>query len=193
MAEEQKNSGRKKRASKRSPRKITPQSLRNAALFYLQRYATSAENLRRVLIRRVERAAHVHGSDIVEGTEIVSKIITRYREVGLLNDLVYAETQAKTLFRRGTSSRAIRVRLHTKGVGREEIERALALLDLEVTEIDLVAAVILSRRRRLGPWRLEDRLNHRKRDLAILARRGFSYTVAKQVIDAKNIKDLEEL
>ena len=39
---------------KRNPRKVTPKNLDNAALYYLSRYATSAENLRRVMMRKIQ-------------------------------------------------------------------------------------------------------------------------------------------
>jgi regulatory protein len=175
------------------PRKATAQSLRNAALFYLQRYATSAENLRRVLMRRVERAAVAHGSDVREGVEFVNEIIIRYRETGLLDDLVYAKAQTQSLRRRGHSLRMIQARLQAKGVAHEHIELALTELELTVTDADLSAAVIIARRRRLGPWRLSDRVDRRMRDLATLAKRGFSYTISKQVIDAESTAHLEEL
>jgi regulatory protein len=44
----------------KTPRKITEHSLRNIALHYLQRYASSKENLKRVLKRRVMRSAQFH-------------------------------------------------------------------------------------------------------------------------------------
>ena len=193
MENKQQNARNSTRPERRKPRKATAQSLRNAALFYLQRYATSAENLRRVLMRRVERAAIAHGSDVQEGAEFVNEIIIRYRETGLLDDLVYAKAQTQSLRRRGNSLRTIRARLQAKGVAREDIELAFAELDLSVTDADLSAAVIIARRRRLGPWRLSDRADSRMRDLATLARRGFSYAVSKQVIDAECAVDLEEL
>ena len=140
-------------------------------------------------MRRVERASLAHGSDAQEGAEFVNEIIIRYREMGLLDDLVYAKAQTQSLRRRGNSLRIIRARLQAKGVAREDIELAFAELDLSVTDADLSAAVIIARRRRLGPWRPSDRAG---RDLATLARRGFSYAVAKQVIDAESTSHLEE-
>ncbi|MGY9106318.1 MAG: regulatory protein RecX, partial [Alphaproteobacteria bacterium] len=75
---------------KRKPRKATKKSLENAALFYLERYASSAENLRRVLLRRVERSARAHDTDRDEGAELVDGIIHRYKDANLLDDAVYA-------------------------------------------------------------------------------------------------------
>ena len=44
-----------RKKQRKPPRKATAASLENAALYYLERFATSSENLRRVLMRRVER------------------------------------------------------------------------------------------------------------------------------------------
>lgn len=43
----------KKPVSPRKKRKITPERLKNIALYYLERFDSSADNLRRVLNRRV--------------------------------------------------------------------------------------------------------------------------------------------
>ena len=117
MAKSPKNEIDRTQGRRRGPKKATAQSLRNAALYYLQRYASSAENLRRVLMRRVERASRTHETDVAACAEIVSEIIARYRETGLLDDEAYATAQAQSLHRRGTSLGAIRARLYGKGVG----------------------------------------------------------------------------
>ncbi len=193
MAKSTQKEDSKKRGRQRSTKKATAQSLRNAALYYLQRYASSAENLRRVLMRRVDRAAPVHESDVEEGAIIVAEIIARYREAGLLDDQAYATAQAQSLMRRGNSMRAIRARLYAKGVEREQIEQALTSFTAAKRDPDISAAVIVARRRRLGPWRLSARSDYRKRDLAALARRGFSYAIASQVIDAESLEFIEGL
>jgi regulatory protein len=55
---------------------------------------------------------------------------------------------------------------------------------VEVAELE--AAATYARRRRLGPHRRdpEARAERRERDLAALARAGFSYAIAQQIIDA---------
>ncbi len=175
-------------------RKITERSIENAALFYLQRFSSSAENLRRVLIRKVWRAAGVAGADceqgfIADGAAIVDRIVNRFVESGLLDDRTYAENRAASLHRRGLPVARIRHQLALKGVGLDAIDHALAALIEEGREapasLDLAAAVNLARRRRLGPFRQPpDRMGMRTKDLAVLARAGFSYPLAVQVIDA---------
>ncbi len=181
------------RKKRRAPRRATPKSLENAALFHLARFASSAENLRRVLMRRVERSARVHQTDIEEGAAAVAEIVARFTASGLIDDAGYAAGRALSLFRRGASRRKIRVFLSQKGVGDEDIEAALAGLARESGDPELAAALTLARRRRLGPYRVPgDRDDHRQKDLAILARAGFGYQVARRIIDSANVADLEE-
>ena len=176
----------------RLPRKTTLKSIENAALSYLQRYATSAENLRAVLTRKIYRAAHAHDEDPAEGIVLVDALIDRYLQAGLLNDAIYAEGRVAALHRRGVSRRGIQSRLSAKGVAVDVIEKALDLLSADIGNSEFVAACNYARRRRLGPWRIKDRPERRDRDLAALARQGYGYELAHRVIDAENVAALEE-
>jgi regulatory protein len=179
---------------RRGPRKATPKSLENAALFHLQRFAASSEQLRRVLLRRVERSARFHGTDRDEGARAVDSLIARFRRSGLLDDAAYAEGHAATLHRRGVGGRGIRARLRQKGVAEELIEDALATLRAEHGDAELAAAAALVRRRRLGPCRRTPaRDDQHRRDLAALARAGFGLDVARRVLAAETPEDLEAL
>ena len=179
---------------RRKPRKATPAYLERAALFYLDRYATSAENLRRVLRRKVQRSARFHEVDQAACEAAIEELTARFLRSGLLDDAGYAETRSRSLFRRGQSLRAIRQNLAQKGVGKEEAEAAIERLREENAAPDLTAALAYARRRRLGPYRAEpERANRRERDLAALARRGFAPDIALAVIDAASAAELEEV
>lgn len=176
-------------------RKITERSIENAALFYLQRFASSAENLKRVLMRKVRRAAGGPGIDpdpalIANGAVIVDGVVNRFVQSGILDDRSYAAQRAVSLHRRGLPAVRIRHQLALKGIGSDVADHALAALAAETAgdeadDLDLAAAINLARRRRLGPFRQPvDRPRMRGKDLATLARAGFSYNLAVQVIDA---------
>lgn len=188
----EKNSGDRKK--KRQPKPATPERLEKAALHYLERYASSAENLRRVLMRRVQRSAHLHGTDPESGAEAVQNLIERYRRAGLLNDRAYAAARAAGLHRQGKSQRAIRQALSVKGVDEDTIGQALEDLREEVGEkdTDLRAAVNYARRRRIGPWRRSGRDEMKDRDLAALGRQGFGYDIARRIVEAENTALFEE-
>ena len=178
-------------AGRRKTRKVTAKSLDRSALFYLERFATSADNLRRVLIRRVESSARFHGTDRDEGAAMIDNLVSRYLASGLLDDRVYAEGRVRTMRQRGSSARLIHLKLRQKGVADEVIAEALASLAGDGTEPEVAAAKAFASRRRLGPFRLPgDREEKREKDLAALARVGFSYAVARRVIEASSPEDL---
>lgn len=174
------------------PRKISATSLDNAALYYLGRYATSSQNLRRVLVRRVARAAKHHDTDIEACTLMVDQLITRYLEAGLLDDVLYARTQGASLNRRGKSLRVIRGWLAQRGVDPDIIDDAIKALSREVGEPDLAAAIAYARRRRFGPFRQKDKTPQQQdKELAAFARAGFSYGLARRIVQAANQDELE--
>jgi regulatory protein len=164
---------------------MTPAELEAQALGYLARFASSAANLRRVLRRKVERSARDHGTDREAGLAAVERLIARFAASGLIDDARFAEGRAASLFRRGGSRRTIAAKLGEKGVGGREIAAALASLEQLADEPELAAAIVYARRRRLGPFRdAEQRRDRRDKDLAALARAGFSLSIARRVIDA---------
>jgi regulatory protein len=180
------------RKKRRKPKPATAARLEKAALAHIDRYATSAANLRNVLMRRVERSIRLHDTDRDEATEWVDAIIAKLLERRLLDDAAYARGRARSLHRSGASRRKIAGWLQHKGVGRDDIDGALAMLDDEYGNSDMVAACNYARRRRLGPYRLpEVREERRERDLASLARAGFGYDTARRVIEAQTVEDLE--
>jgi regulatory protein len=188
---------------RRGPRKATSAHLENAALHYLGRFASSAENLRRVLMRKVRRSAHFHGTDVDEGRATIERLVAKLVRAGLVDDEAYAAARAESLHRRGGAPKLIAARLREKGVAAAAIGRALKTLGDGPGEVELAAAVNLARRRRLGPYRAHGRAKargaekrrvarEREKALAALARAGFSYEVARRVIDADSIDELEQ-
>lgn len=188
----------KKRAAAqkpRIPRKITPQRLANIALHYLERYASSSENLRRVLERRVYKASLYHDDLDVEAAHgWIDDLIQRYQRAELLNDQAYAESRARSLMARGVATRAIRLKLREKGIDAETIDHALDALIEEAPDPELHAAIKLARRRRLGPYGDPAKREDRKdRDLAAMARAGFSYDMARRIVECDDKAELEDL
>ncbi|GEP00114.1 RecX family transcriptional regulator [Methylobacterium haplocladii] len=173
---------------------ITPEWLERVALFYLDRYSATQEMLRRVLARRVAKRARARDEDPGSHAELIAEIVTRAVRAGLVDDARFTAARLATLRRRGASTRGAGAALAAKGVDRALVEAALAA-EQDATEDESViesdAARAYARRRRLGPHRRgETRAAYRERDLAAMARAGFSYPVAKAVIDATD-EDLE--
>src|SRR5690349_6806819 len=185
---------RSKPHRRRLPRQATAAHLENAALHYLERFSSSSANLRRVLLRKVARSARAHGTDPAEGAGLVEAIIARYLQSGLLDDAAYAAQKAASLRRRGTSLYGIRGKLAMQWFDAEPIVPTPERLDDEGGSGDLAAACALARRRRLGPYRPQGaQAEHRRRDLATLARAGFSLDVARRVLACADVATIEAL
>jgi len=168
--------------ARKPPRPVTPAYLQRAALAYLERYASSAENLRRVLKRKVDKRCRLRGEDAAEFQEMIDEVVAKSLRTGLIDDTRYAEARVATLRRRGGSARAIQAKLSAKGVARTAIAAAL---DGGEEDDEEKAAHALARRRRLGPYRPGERAPYRDKDLAALARAGFRFDVARQVVDGE--------
>jgi regulatory protein len=180
---------------RKPPRPLTAASLENAAVYYLGRFASSSGNLRRVLMRKVARAARDGEEGQAEaGAQMVDALIARYLDKGLLNDRAYAAQAASSLARRGASRYSIAGKLGQKGVDNELVAQTIAGLDEEGGASELAAACALARRRRLGPYRTPDkRADFREKDLASMARAGFGLNLARRVLRAKDVEALERL
>ncbi|MBL6933689.1 MAG: regulatory protein RecX [Rhodospirillales bacterium] len=191
MANEESKAKLEKRRQK-IPRKVTPTSLENIALYYLERFATSSQNLRQVLLRRVQRSAKHHDTDVEACAGLIDDLIRRYLASGLLDDQAYARAQASSLNRCGKSLRAISVHLRQKAIPSGIIDETLDALKEEIGEPDLAAAIAYARKRRIGPYRNSDKPpENLDKELAALARSGFSYSLAKRIVEADNIDELE--
>ncbi|KAA0124466.1 regulatory protein RecX [Methylobacterium sp. P1-11] len=170
---------------------MSPAWLERAALHYLERYSASTEMLRRTLARRVQKRARARGEDPDSFADLVTATVARAVSAGLVDDARFADTRLATLRRRGTSSRGVSAKLAAKGVPRDVVEAAMvaereATADGEAEAIEEQAAQAYAKRRRLGPHRRpEQREAYRERDLAALARAGFSYALARRVVDAE--------
>jgi regulatory protein len=172
----------------------TPESLGYAALSYLGRYAASEGALRRALQNRLRRAALIHPAFARDAAlqkilrDVIETIIGKYKKSGVLNDAAYAATKASNLRREGRSRRYIQQALGQKGVRSALTEDALKAVDEDnagPVEAEIKAARVFARRRKLGIFRLgkADKTRRRK-DLAALARAGFSFDTARKALAA---------
>lgn len=173
--------------AKKIPRKVTAAYLEKAALAYLERFASSAENLRRVLKRKVDKRCRLRGEDPAEFAEMIEDVVARSQRSGLVDDARYAQARVASLRRRGGSARMIQAKLAAKGIARSLVGDALQDEDVD----DFGAACALARRRKIGPFRSGERRPFREKDLAVLARAGFGFDVARRVIDAESPEDLD--
>ncbi|MEM9072813.1 MAG: regulatory protein RecX [Myxococcota bacterium] len=169
----------------RAPKALTKERVRKAALFHLQRHASTRVSLRRVLTRRVNRVLRVHEGDRDEMLQWVEDALDYCERLGYLDDARFATHKARALRRRGASTRKIRAKLAEKGVASSLVDQAL---EDEDGASELRSALRLVRRRRFGAWATGE--TDRRRELAALARAGFSYDLAKKALQM-SLEDAE--
>lgn len=162
-------------------RKITPQRLKNIALYYLKRFESSVANLRSVLQRRVNDYAYQNKEfDRGEAYQWIEDVLADFQRYGYLNDRRYAEIKIKDYMSAGKSVRYIKGKMREKGID-EEILSAL-LEDQEYDEFE--AALKLAKKKHIGPFRTDEeaRFENRQKDMGMLVRAGFSYDVVQRVV-----------
>lgn len=155
-------------------KKISESYLRNSGLYYLQRHPTSVSHFLTVMGRKMQRSLKAHPDQNMAPFEayLREKLVPDFIQAGFLNDALYARALTGSLQRKGLPKRVITMRLANKGV--EADEETLAEQD------DFSAALLFAKRKRLGPFAKVGR--EPQKDLAALARAGFSYEVAMRVL-----------
>ena len=177
--------------SSRAIWQVNRQNLEKAAYYYLKRYSSSSENLKRILLKRVFRAQKVQPVDWDVTNDWIEEIIRKLKTIGIIDDRDFADRKAIIFNNQGNSKLMIRKKLENKGVEKKLIDESIKNLEKNSIDPDLTAAIRFLERRKMGPYRHpNNRGEYRDRDLRSMARAGFAYSVAKQVLEAENIKDL---
>ncbi len=171
---------------RRPPKRMTEKRLANIAAYYLQRYSSTAPQLRQVLTRRCDRSQKAEGAaPRAEMIEWVNALVARLVAAGAVNDAAYAAGKAARMRGLGKGSGRIRAALRAKGITADEAERVVAetATRADGSSADLAAALGYIRRRRLGPFRKTPRdRDTDRRDLGALVRAGFGLDVAREAL-----------
>src|ERR1051325_1792622 len=183
------------KAPENAPAAIGTALLEKWALGYLERFASSAENLRRLLERRARRRMR-DPEGLLEARALIDALVARYRDSGLIDDAAYAAARARGRLARGEPLRKIAAGLAAKGVDADDRATALAGLRETMPDPDLAAACAFARRRRLGPYRrgpAHVQEGDHRRELAIFARAGFARREAEAVLACADPDAIEAL
>ena len=121
--------------------------------------------------------------------DAADEVLDRFIEVGLINDADYANewVRQRHLLRK-TSRSVLRMELRTKGIGDALIEEALAQID---NDDEYQAARELAERklRQLSQY---DEATKRRRVGSLLMRKGYSGTLANQVVSELISTEIDE-
>ena len=167
------------------PRKITQKYLYNAGLAYLQRFPTSTANFHRVMMKKIKKScAFYEDQSIEECLKLLDEVTQSFTRMGLLDDDAYLKGMITSLRKRGKSKQAILAKLQQKGMDTSEILDSLKNFEdkNQTTQShDFLAALELTRRKKLGAFRIKETFDANK-ELAALARAGFGFDIATKAL-----------
>lgn len=161
----------------------TPEFLENVALRYLSRFASSEENLRRVLENHIKKAAMSNrefSQDLEAQRKLriaIDSIIEKHKKSGALNDFAYAVMKIDSMRREGKSRKRIEEKLKQKGIPQSIITSILS--EKGGNEEELKAALVSIKK-----IKRKTNKQSEKKLLSAMARAGFSYEIAKKALKA---------
>ncbi len=150
--------------------------LRDLALHYVGRYATSRAKLRLYLDRKIGERGWSE-----ETPPDVQALVDRFAELGYIDDAGFATMKGASMTRRGYGPRRVAEAL--RGAGITETDRQNA--DAQADAARWSAAETFARRKRIGPFAAGpiDR-DQRQKAIAAFLRAGHGYDVARKWVDA---------
>ncbi|MEL7444964.1 MAG: regulatory protein RecX [Pseudomonadota bacterium] len=182
----QNSGGRSRRQGKRS-RPLDETALKDLALSYAARFATSGAKLEAYLARKIRErgvATDADGRDVqldVPGT------VARLIELGYVDDEAYARMRSRDLSARGYGARRIEQTLWAAGI--EEELRQSSAPDAAAARR---SAILLARKRGFGPFsRKELDLKLREKQIAAMLRAGHGFETVRFIIHSTGEEELD--
>ena len=171
--------------NKRKTLQVTVDEMRNFALAYVEKYAPSKQQLRTYLLKKYLKLSvpNVKKQDV---TNLIDIILSDLEKNKFINDKFYSESKAKSMIQRGSSINKIRSYLIGKGINDRFISDTVNNIRDQNSDQDFFSAIKICKKKRIGPARTEDnRPLFYKKDISLLARKGFDFETSKKVMDIK--------
>jgi regulatory protein len=164
-------------APPRAPAPLDAETLRQLAISYVGRYATTRAKLAQYLDRKVRERGWED-----DGRPPIDAIVERCAELGYVDDAAFAAARGAALGRRGYGARRIAQALRAAGIDSDDAAPVEAARDDA-----LQAALAFAKRRRIGPFaRAAPDPDQRRRGFAALLRAGHDPEIARHVAYAGN-------
>ncbi len=146
------------------------------AIYYLSKYSSSKKNLEYILKKKIRRISDEKKIRF-ELYEKIKPIIDKLEKLNLLNDNIFSESKIQSLSYQAKSRNYIKQYLLKKGVSNRLIEEQISLFYEKNVNTEKENALKFAKKRNL----LNDDINYEKK-LSKMARAGFSYEMAKEIL-----------
>ncbi|MEO1221342.1 MAG: regulatory protein RecX [Pseudomonadota bacterium] len=170
-------------------------ALRDMALAYVARFATTGAKLEGYLMRKLRERGVAEDEDGRVQTPDVGALVSRLIELGYVDDEAYARSKTRDLTARGYGARRVEQALWAAGVD-EHVRDDTAPSEAETRR----AAILLAKKRRFGPFSLpsgdvepaEQAHKRREKQVAAMLRAGHKFEHITFVLDAQTQADIEQ-
>lgn len=163
----------------------------NYSLNYLARFEVSQNKLEFKLRERREK--YPLDVSVSEYNKALNAVITKLLEQNLLSDERYGQSRIRQLYARGKATNFIKQDLRRNGLDEFLIEDLLAVDNDEIYSPDEIAALRYIKKRKFGCYRKDEAdFKQKQKELAALARQGFSYDLASRML-ALELDEAEEI
>ena len=170
-----KNGAMARSRSHRAPVPLDTARLRELALRYVGRYATSRAKLIAFLARKVRERGWSE-----ERAPDLDALAMRFCELGYVDDAAYALAKSRALSSRGYGKRRLDQKLRLAGIGEKDSASARAHADGEAVD----AALRYAERRRIGPFGFATAdPRQREKAIAAMVRAGHSFALARTIAE----------
>lgn len=169
----------------RKPRPpLDPRTLRDLALHYAARFATTRAKLVSYLDRKLKERGWAG-----ETRPDLQALADDFAAQGYVDDAAFARNRAESMGRRGYGTRRIGMALHQAGV-----EADLRSDTLETAQEGAhAAAITLARRRRFGPFGdVAGDPAVRQKQIAAMIRAGHGFDIARRIVNAADEDSLQD-
>ncbi|WP_156479038.1 regulatory protein RecX [Acetobacter senegalensis] len=164
--------------------------LDTSARDYIARFPVGRSALEQVLLRRIDKHNFEENDPALDAAKAaLTKVLDDLEQEGAFSATVRLTKERDSLIKRGRSPRVAMRKLAEKGASRDALDD-LGAVD---PEIEFQAALTISRKRRIGPYRLNpvDRAGIRREE-GILARASYRHDIIQRVMET-NADDLPDV
>ena len=161
----------------RLPKPLNPAKLRDLALHYVGRYATSRAKLAAYLTRKIRERGWVEGATDPD----IEAMIEDFNRLGYVDDAAYAASRGRALTSRGFGARRVNEDLRAKGISETDAGEARE----ESENARWQSAQRFAQRKRIGPFATEQappELQHKQ--FQAFLRAGHDFDIAKVFVRA---------
>ena len=146
------------------------------AIYYLSKYSSSKKNLEFILKKKIRRLSDEKKIRFHLYNEI-QIIIEKLEKLNLINDQVFVESKIQSLQYQAKSKNYIKQYLLQKGIDKQLIEEQISLFYKNYKNLEKENALKFAKKRNL----LDNDQDYQKK-LSKMARAGFSYDIAKEIL-----------